>query len=352
MTDSPAATSDSPATPEVASAKKRSLLASLLLAVGFLFVALLICEVLLWIMGFEYTPLEVRLIGKSEWRPQHVFKDDHFMYDQELIWKPKPNVMIFNADGYRGELLKMPKPEGELRVIAVGDSNTLGWNTKNGPNWPMYYGELLKKAGINSKTVNAGVYGYTTYQGVRRLEQMLKLDPDLVFWSFGGNDGHYVVRTDAEWAKDPVRTSRIDETLMKTRIGQLILKVLDKHEARKPGEGYCRVPKDQYRANVLKAIQMCKEEGVQIVLLTRPYYSAPHIKDPYFWSHVAPQYREIDIAIARETGTPLVDFKAKFPSDPANPDKTIYVDDSHFTENGHRLAARYLFEETKDILPR
>ena len=50
--------------------------------------------------------------------------------------------------------------------------------------------------------VNAAAFGWSSYQGVRRLEEMLKLDPDLVLFSFGANDCQHVVRSDAEFAED------------------------------------------------------------------------------------------------------------------------------------------------------
>lgn len=330
--------------------KRRGVVARLALLLCVPLFMLALTEGVCWAVDFEYTPLEIKLQGKSDYRIQHVFKDEHFVYDSELIWAPRSGFGIFNDDGYRGEKLPMPKPKGEFRVIAIGDSNTLGWNSKNGPNWPLYYGDILTAAGIENRTANAGVWGYTSYQGIRRLEQMLKLDPDLVFFSFGSNDCQYTVRSDEEFADSPVRQGSLDTWLMKSRVGQLVVRAMDASGGTKPGEGRCRVPKPDYRANLKKAITMCRERDVDLVLLTRPFLPHPEEKDPYHWSNVTPEYRVIDLEVAKETGNTLVDFKSRFEDNA--PNGSIFMDDSHFSEFGHRTAAAYLYEKTKHLLPK
>jgi lysophospholipase L1-like esterase len=63
----------------------------------------------------------------------------------------------------------------------------LGWAEADGPHWPGYLGEILGASGDRT-VVNAGVYGYTSFQGLRRLKQCLDQQPDLVLISFRIND--------------------------------------------------------------------------------------------------------------------------------------------------------------------
>ena len=38
------------------------------------------------------------------------------------------------------------------------------------------------------RVANAGVYGYSSFQGLRRFHELLRYHPDVVTWSFGAND--------------------------------------------------------------------------------------------------------------------------------------------------------------------
>src|SRR5262245_5268537 len=72
-------------------------LVSLVLALGLV-------EVILRVVDYQYTPLRIQVLQNwSEWRYYHSFKDEHFVYDPYLIWRPKKGYSVFNSQGYRGE---------------------------------------------------------------------------------------------------------------------------------------------------------------------------------------------------------------------------------------------------------
>ena len=123
----------------------KALLARLALLLGALVVGLWIAEKALDLVGYEYRPLAVELGDAGDVRYYHSFTDRAFVYDPRLIWSPRPGRGIFNHQGLRGPVLGPERREGSLRVIALGDSNTLGWAGADGANWPAVVGRLLRR---------------------------------------------------------------------------------------------------------------------------------------------------------------------------------------------------------------
>lgn len=93
-------------------------------------------EQTLRLIGWEYKPLSVKVRDRDDARGFHLFNDDYVVYDPRLLWRPRHNFGVFNAQGDRGpEVSRDPSP-GEIRVLAVGDSNTLGWAARTARTGP------------------------------------------------------------------------------------------------------------------------------------------------------------------------------------------------------------------------
>src|SRR5262249_29122312 len=74
-----------------------------------------------------------------------------------------------SAQGLKSPLIRSPKPPGTFRVMCYGDSNTDGLSV--GRAWPtQLQGFLARDHGsngaVNYEVVNAGVVGYSSYQGL------------------------------------------------------------------------------------------------------------------------------------------------------------------------------------------
>lgn len=118
--------------------------------------------------------------------------------DFNTLWAPRPGAALpdldetINAAGYRGPLLSRDKPDGVLRVALLGESSTFGM----GLPWDDTVGAQLEalaaERGRAVEVLNAGVIGFTAWQGVDRYTTLVREhDVDVVFAAFGTVNEHY-----------------------------------------------------------------------------------------------------------------------------------------------------------------
>jgi lysophospholipase L1-like esterase len=316
-------------------------LQAVLLIIGSVAASLLTAEGVLWLVGYSYMPLRIE-VSKNDWRPYHAFRDREFVYDPILIWRPKIGFSVFNSKGYRGRELAPTKNGREMRIFAFGDSNTLGWGRHTGPNWPGYLQQLFDETTANVTVVNAGVWGYTAFQGLGRFKEALSLKPDIALISFGANDAHLVTVSDSEFAQRPVRRSRVDYVLVRARVGQLVLAFLDSFSGTRK-ERVRRVSLEDYRRYLEQMVSIGAAHDIRIVLLTRPFLGES--TDAGWWKHVAPQYNAATIDVGKRNDVPVVDVYSYFRHEPQ-----YFSDESHFTESGHRRMAEFVYEKLSPLL--
>src|SRR5687767_9612859 len=76
------------------------------------------------------------------------------------------------------------------RVVAVlGDSLTAGLGVTPDESYPALLEARLKREGYDYRVVNAGVSGDTSSGGLRRLDWVLRAQPEIVVVALGANDG-------------------------------------------------------------------------------------------------------------------------------------------------------------------
>jgi lysophospholipase L1-like esterase len=300
-------------------------------------------------IDYNYSPMKIEAISKNDWREFHSFKDDNFEYDPYLIWRPRKNYSVFNSQGFRGEELGVKK-DNEFRIFAIGDSNTLGWSgEKNAPNWPMYLEELLRESNDRFTVINAGVWGYSSFQGLRRFKEILRFQPDMVLISFVSNDAQKVAFSDAEYLHRGKELAFYN-ILLKFRLGKLMIAFFDKFKSLKKDynkeEDFLvpRVSLEQYKNNLKEIIRISKENNIQPVLLTRPYIGDP--PNEFYFSNFAPAYNRSTIQIAEQKDVPTVDVYTYFKNK-----QDHFMDDSHFTRLGHKIAAALIYDKISSSLP-
>lgn len=85
------------------------------------------------------------------------------------------------------------KPEApenkEGIIVAFGDSLTAGLGVNAHEAYPALLERKIKEMGYTFRVINAGVSGETTAGGVRRIEWVLRNQPDIVILELGANDG-------------------------------------------------------------------------------------------------------------------------------------------------------------------
>jgi acyl-CoA thioesterase-1 len=74
-------------------------------------------------------------------------------------------------------------------IVALGDSLTAGLGVPADDAYPARLEARLRAEGYAYRVVNAGVSGDTSAGGLRRVDWVLRLQPDVVIVALGANDG-------------------------------------------------------------------------------------------------------------------------------------------------------------------
>jgi lysophospholipase L1-like esterase len=129
--------------------------------------------------------------------------DDVFQRDADRFWRLVENVrlpddggalvgVISNGRGLRDPReIPFDKPPGAVRILFLGDSTIFGWLLRHDETIVRQTENRLRERfpARDITCLNAGVPGYTSFQGWRYLEsEGLRYQPDLVVASFGFND--------------------------------------------------------------------------------------------------------------------------------------------------------------------
>lgn len=93
------------------------------------------------------------------------------------------------SDEQRAQEELAKKSDGRPVLVCFGDSLTAGLGTRAGQSYPDYLQKDMDALGYRYRVVNEGISGNTTKDGVTRLNDVLKLKPEIAVVEFGGNDG-------------------------------------------------------------------------------------------------------------------------------------------------------------------
>jgi lysophospholipase L1-like esterase len=309
-----------------------------------LLVTIVILEIGLRVFGFSATPVEIQVGQSVDARQFHVFEDANFEYHPELIWAPRAGYSVFNTQGFRGEELHGAKARGDVRIFTVGDSNTLGWAGADGAHWPGDLQRLARREYPQVTVVNAGVWGYASFQGLRRFRGTLAYDPDIITVSFGSNDAHFVREPDKDYEARSLRHSAFGAWLQNFRLGELLLSAIDGTSYRSATLGP-RVSLDDYKANLRAMAADARARGIDMVILTRPYMGS--IENEYWWKNRGADYSVAALDVAESENLTFIDVYSYFK---ARDD--LFADESHFTDEGHRLAAALILDHLRPLIAR
>jgi len=226
----------------------------------------------------------------------------HNLADPVLIWRGRPdfeatytylveNHYRHNEYGFRDDPVAVPKPPDTIRVLDVGDSSTWGLNL---PDRSATYSDQLQALldarpdGPRYDVVNAGVVGYSSFQGLQLVRHWLDdLDADVVTVYLGNNDPAPGSVRDAD--RVAATTGPLQEILLHNRFYLLLnkafltLRASTIQKARIDLQGQpknqsradyyrtsVRVSPRSYEDNLREIVKLVRAEGARPILIKVP----------------------------------------------------------------------------------
>ncbi len=206
-------------------------------------------------------------------------------------------------------------------LVAFGDSTTAPRGSTE------VYATLLAKElsfyGADVKVINSGIGGNTTAMARARFEKdVLAHQPNVVILQFGINDSAVDV-----WKKPPATAPR--------------------------------VALEDYRKNLREMVQVLKQHGARVILMTpnpiswtdplrKRYNTAPYVlDDPDGMNVNLRHYAEAVRTLAKEETTDLIDIYTAFKKadqDPKHNPGGLCKDGMHPDDEGHRIVANLLIQ--------
>ena len=189
-------------------------------------------------------------------------------------------------------LVASPASAADHVIAALGDSLTAGLGVSPEEAYPAMLEARLRREGFEYRVINAGVSGDTSASGLRRIDWVLKLRPDVVIVALGANDG---LRGQAP---------------------------------------------DVLRDNLTRIIERARAAGVRVLLAGMRV--PPNYGDDY-----ARAFAGVYPAVARATGVPLAPFLLDGVAGDA---RLNQPDGIHPTVEGQRVIAERLWPYLKPLL--
>jgi len=260
-----------------------------------------------------------------------------------------------NSEGFRDKEHDRAKPDGVVRILAVGDSFTFGFGVEANETYPRLLERLFGET--RAEVLNMGIGGLGTVEEADIVSYGVRYAPDLILlgllaedrWSpHSGNDlcdNARVSRAAASEAAAPARTGLVGFSgrvqrwlarnsaayfLVMTRAGTGVRTSavgLREGRNRKELDEAWRITKDALRniANVARGA------GARLVIVRIPFLYDVHSEEP-------DRTTAILTGFEKESGIPVCDLLGTFRK---HRDRNLYFPaDGHWTPGAHRLAAK------------
>lgn len=259
-------------------------------------------------------------------------------------------VATVNALGLRGDMLELPRPEGEERIAVVGDSSFFGFGLADEDT-------LAARLAVRMRdvtTINAGIPGYSTEQSLRLLDDVVwDLEPTLLVLASFWSDTNYEPYRD----KDLLQSVDLRQNTLLS--GSSLVRWLAPWVSRLrpadrghvvtwvrgselPAAEHRRVGLTDYAANLDQIVREAAQRGIGVILLTppSPVEIEAKVSPPHQWE----PYRAAQEAVAKHHGLPHLDmtpaFAAAYRFDDSPDISKFFLDDLHPTALGQTLMAQ------------
>lgn len=289
-----------------------------------------------------------------------------FRFDPRLFWDLAPGALaegfrdeMINPGGFRGALLELERPPNVLRIACLGDSSTYGVFCRAADAYPARLAESIRRRHPEEsapavEVLNAGVPGYTIFQGLMALEhKVLPYRPDLVIAMFGAINDELPAKGrlgDLEKSAQllyPGVARRAVRFLGRYRTFQLVASLAPapkplseeerralKRDALEGKDVRPRLGVADFRSIGTRFVSAALRSGADVILLGPP--RARELREDY---PNLERYNAALAEIARAQGVPFLDLEPIFDEDP-----TLFHDSMHPTAAGHALIAERVAE--------
>lgn len=293
-----------------------------------------------------------------------------FEADPVLFWKPIANTPFTGIDGLRLETPRtIRKSEGVYRIGVIGDScSFLGQQL-----YPNRFADLIRQRdGRQVEVVNASCPGYTSFQGVRRLDELWHWQPDLLIVYFGWNDHWKSLngQTDRQLAQRQLLSDKARSWLGMSRIYWCMYTFRNKlAPPTSPRRAPVRVPPEDYRENLETILRSAQQHDCPAVFITAPsaflegqvpawayaFFGQIYLMSPQEVSEIPSthaRYNEVVREVAASSPQAiLVDVAAQWSTPEAienHPDR-FRGDRIHLKEAGHQALAEQLYQRWSEV---
>mgnify|MGYP000169679856 CR=1 FL=1 len=285
--------------------------------------------------------------GGEDWRAAHITADSSRIPDPYLMWRPVP-WGVYTSQGFKGPLAETPKPAKTFRIFTYGDSNV------DGPDyggWPIDLQEYFHQRGNSQiQVINAGVAGYSSFQGLRRFKSEVDIyTPDVVLVSFGWNDLPLTTgKPDKDYHSPPVIISYILKGLYRFQFYRAMQALVPSRPASTEATQVPRVDPTDYLNNLNEFVAEGKKRNILVILMTRPHRDSEEVlKQNPTWRRNVTTYNKALRSLAIERQWLFFDAENEMS------DSKFYLDECHFTREGYRDFSKRVgaFLERKGLLP-
>ncbi|HLG31511.1 MAG TPA: SGNH/GDSL hydrolase family protein [Ignavibacteriaceae bacterium] len=308
-------------------------------------------------------------------------------WDEKLHYKHRRNItrnwndynkkpIIINEYGQHDDSYPLRKGERELRILNLGDSITMGHGVTKDETYSKYLEIILSDSLKNFQTIqaiNTGVQGYSTFQELEVLRNLLYLQPDFVTLGFCLNDITEPFKVNKNLGGTGLDYHRVTQAQNKflsyiineTGFGRLIQEIrirqINAHQAKDDEINEIKkmlLHKDDtvYQAQfnftlnkLSEIISLCNDRGISIIILIFPYTF--QVDSNLRW------VQDILRKELNEHGVPCIDFLELFENitrSDANKLKQYYLDEDHLTPFGHKIVAmeisKIIFNELRSTV--
>jgi hypothetical protein len=336
-------------------------------------------------------------VGVAVLRPVPYAVEFNMYYEPDPVtgFRAKPNSTgIYqngypanaNSRGHRDEEMALPKPPGLFRILVLGDSFTVGANVTQEEAYPEVLETLLRaRFGGHIEVVNSGTDGWDPYQYAQYFEHYGQhLEADLVLVGFFVGNDAYAPFAAVEQLQTAVLGRRVNRDTARSPLIRLKVMLYEhSHLARllmnsgpvmvsvtRQGcadfnDWYLRIQtarlpnhlkRDRNRMvaarngvnQVLRVRDLAAAHGVPLVVALLPDETQinPQLRARIIKPEEADRY---DFAMPQAmlsemfagASVPVIDLMPEFLADP----RCLYMNDTHWTAEGHRLAAAALERE-------